>query len=101
MQSDSCQNRSLVPATCTDFQNSALARYPGLFGHQCNHVWLGDRLSISDRKGSVGVRPAAHYGGDEGLAGDRPHGGEDSAISHTSPLQVLPHHAATLSAPVG
>ncbi len=91
------KDRRLVAGSGADLEDPVAWRDLEAFGHLGHHQRLADRLATFDRKCSVGVCVATAGIGDEGLARDRTHRGEDALIRDAALAQLgLDHRRARL-----
>lgn len=78
---ESGEDGGLVAGTGTDFEDVVLGLEAEALGHERDHVGLGDGLGVADGVRAVGVDVVAGAGGEEALAGDGAHRGEEVGVA--------------------
>ena len=87
------QNRSLITATGTDFEDSTPFREVSkLRSHQGNHVRLTDGLPEANRLGGIIVRDSMHLLWEKMVSGNRAHGCNRFLTGDSTPSDLLIDH---------
>jgi hypothetical protein len=90
----------LISGSGADVEDAAAGDRPQRGGHGRDHVRLGDRLALADRKGPILVGVFALARGGEQMSRHAPHRVENERGAHAAALDLTLHHPRPSRSPV-
>src|SRR5438309_22355 len=87
-----CQQGSLIPRACPDFQNAIFRPKLCRLQHGGNNIWLRNSLGAAYGQWAIFVSVLAQVTGDEIFAWNSGKGGEHAFIKNAARLQLMLDH---------